>query len=63
VALGVAGSSPVSHPNYPIPLHCNELQLVLDGEYLSRTFYLAMSLGDGAIINFCICAYFANILL
>jgi len=38
-------------------LRCNELQLVLDGEYLSRTFYLSMSLGDGAIIYFCICAF------
>ena len=54
MALGVAGSIPVSHPIYPISLHCNDLQLVLDGEHLSRTFYLSMSLGDGAIIYFCI---------
>lgn len=51
MAQGVAGSNPVTHPNYPISLQRNDIGHISDGEYLSEMFYVALSLGLGAIVS------------
>ncbi len=47
------------NPNYPISLQRNDIGHISDGEYLSEMFYVALSLGVGAIISFGIYASFA----